>query len=157
MDVVPVPAPGAIAAYEYPFHVGYDVAVLAPKGSTVFFRDFAEFADGIPKRRPEECNLSGQGNCFPAGTAKRLVGVSIQVVDAADDDLFELDLVCGCQCQRTLTIRSGMKEAVYLDPPFLIVGQEHFEIHVRAPDRLREKRAYARVTLHGPYMVSFAE
>lgn len=148
---VPVPA---VVAQEIPFHVGHDVAIFHPNGGTVFFKDFRHFWDGSPKRFPEECNVQGDGGAFPAGTVKKLIGVSVQVRGAQDDDLFEVDVLHLRQLQRTLTIRSGAKEAVYLDPPLKIVGGESFEVHVRAPERLRTERAYARVSLHGSYSIT---
>lgn len=148
-----VPNPSAVNAHEVPFHQAHDVAFFHPTGGTAFFRNFRHYWDGRAKLYPDECNLPGEGTCFPRGTLKKVVGISIQAQGAQDDDLFEIDVVISKQKQRTLTIRSGMKEAVYLDPPLAILGQEHFEVHVRAPDRLRADRAYARVTLHGSYSI----
>ncbi len=161
MDAVPVPATGGPVAVELQFHIAYDCARLAAAGETIFFAKFGQFADGSPKRFPDECNVPGAGGAFPAGTMKRIIGVSIQVVGAtnqsagdAEDDLFEVDLVYCKQLQKSVKMRNGIRVAEEVSPGLKVLGAESFEVHVRAPERLRAARAYTRVSLHGPLSVA---
>lgn len=165
-DAIPT---GAVMARAFSLHVAYDTERFPPDGKPA--RLFADWERRIhppdmPKAFPEEVNVRTK-NCFPNGQLKDIGAISVHVLDAKKDDLFEVSILAAQTVlwQRKIPVAKITKTRAILNfykgrkrlpegEMIRMLPLEQFEVRVfPLKAKYYETGADVQVRLYGPFLV----